>query len=143
MGAISLMATEFDSIIDILEDDLLDLSINEDQDNSLNELTILGFIISDKVVNFRVVKNILSTAWNLGDYVCITALDRNLIACSFQQKEDRNRILADGTWAVKVISLLLLTGPLLKLMKNWISRPLRFGSRSTIYLSIVSIRIMR
>lgn len=95
------MTIEEDPKLFIIEDDLLDLFINEDSNNIFNELTILGSIISDKVLNFKAIKMILLSAWNLGPQVQITALDRNLISYSFSKGQDIVRILNMGPWAVK------------------------------------------
>lgn len=45
-----------------LDGDLLDLSINEPQQDIFNDLTLVGKIISDRVLNFRVVRAILTNA---------------------------------------------------------------------------------
>lgn len=45
-----------------LQDDLLDLTINEEQQTTFNELTIVGSIILDKILNIRAVKSILISA---------------------------------------------------------------------------------
>lgn len=82
----------FDPMNDFpLEDDLLDLSINASQKDEFNDLTLVGFIISDKTLTFRVVRAIL-TSWNLGSHLQISALDRNMISCTFNKVEDKNRI---------------------------------------------------
>lgn len=95
------MATEDTPTHHFLEDDLLDLSINEEQHETFNDLTLIGSIVSDRVLNFRAVKAILLSAWNLGPFIQITALNRNLIACIFTRAADRDRILNSGPWAVK------------------------------------------
>lgn len=52
----------FDPMNDFpLEDDLLDLSINASQKDEFNDLTLVGFIISDKTLTFRVVRAILTS----------------------------------------------------------------------------------
>lgn len=48
-----------------LDDDLLDLSINDPQISTFNELTLIGFILSDKMISFKAIKAILHTAWDL------------------------------------------------------------------------------
>lgn len=95
------MATNENQTSLLLEEDLLDLSINEGQHEVFNELTLIGSIIFDRILNFRAVKAILLAAWNLGSFIQITALDRNLITCIFTKAEDRDRILNTGPWAVK------------------------------------------
>lgn len=85
----------------LLEDDLLDLCINDSPQSHLNELTLIGSIISDKVLNFRAVKSILSSAWNLGHLVQFAPLDRNLLSCTFTTETDRDCILYSGPWAMK------------------------------------------
>lgn len=96
-----LMEAEDPTVSNIIEEDLLELSINDDTQNVLNEYSIIGSVISDKVLNFRAIKSILTSSWNLGSYVQITALDQNLLACTFQNLADKDRILAEGPWAVK------------------------------------------
>lgn len=39
-----------------LDEDLLDLSINDPQTTAFTEATLIGAIISDKTINFKVIK---------------------------------------------------------------------------------------
>lgn len=84
-----------------LQDDLLDLTINEEQQTAFNELTIVGSIILDKILKFLAVKSILVSAWNMGPFAHITVLGRNLINCSFSKTEDIYRIIRNSPWVVK------------------------------------------
>lgn len=92
-----------------IEEDLLDLSINEGPHKVFNELAVVGAIISDKILNFRAIKAILMASWNLGPRVQISALDRNVITCSFNSASDKDRILRNSPWAVKGHIIVFLT----------------------------------
>lgn len=84
-----------------LEDDLLDLSLNEGPQASFNALTLVGRIISDRILNFKAVKSILNASWNLGLNVQIVSLEPNKISCNFNKEADRDRILNASPWAIK------------------------------------------
>lgn len=48
-----------------LEENPLDLTINEAQTNSFNEHTLIGWVVSDKMVNFKaIIKAILLNVWS-------------------------------------------------------------------------------
>lgn len=83
------------------QDSLLDLSFNDPQSNEINELTLVGKFITNKTVNFKATLSIITNAWNLGSNVELKAIERNTITYTFRHKEDRDKVLASGPWAVK------------------------------------------
>lgn len=85
----------------------LDLSFNTPAINKINELTLVGGLISVKSINFKAILLVLTTAWNLRPNLQIKPLYCNKITCSFTCIEDLHRITETGPWAVKgaVLSL--------------------------------------
>lgn len=81
--------------------DLLDLSLNEEAHESYTELTLVGCIIADRILNFKAVKSILYSSWNLGSNVSISLVEPNKFSCTFNTAIDRDRILHASPWAVK------------------------------------------
>lgn len=79
----------------------LDLSFNVPQSVEINELTLVGKLITTRTINHKAIVSILSAAWNLGSNIKFHQLDRNTISCTFSRKVDRDRILDTGPWAVK------------------------------------------
>lgn len=55
-----LMASEVPMPNSALEDDILELSINDPQTTTFNENTLIGLLLSNKVVNFKVIKGFFS-----------------------------------------------------------------------------------
>lgn len=49
-----------------LEGDLFDLSINDSHSATFNELTIIGQVVTDKMVSFKAIKAILINVWDFG-----------------------------------------------------------------------------
>lgn len=43
-------------------EDFLDLAFNDTQENAINDLTLVGRLISLKVINFKAINNVLSAA---------------------------------------------------------------------------------
>lgn len=69
-----------------INEDLLDLTINDPTTATFNELTIIWRIISDKLINFKAVKAILTNVWGIGaktqiSYLEPVCLRRNLSCC--------------------------------------------------------------
>lgn len=84
-----------------LNEDLLDLSINDSLSPSFNEFTLIGQVVSDKIVNFRTIKAILSNVWDFGSQITITSIDRNKFSCTFEILENINRVLTACPWSIK------------------------------------------
>lgn len=63
---------------------MLELTINEPSNKSLNDCFLVGKLLTNKVINFRAIQLVLTTAWNLGPNKSIKSLDKNIIACTFQ-----------------------------------------------------------
>lgn len=49
-----------------LEDDLFDLLINGSHSTTFNELTIIGQVVTDKMLSFKAIKAILINVWDFG-----------------------------------------------------------------------------
>lgn len=90
-----------------LEDDLLDLSINEGHQDAFNELTLVGCIISNCALNFKAVKSIFHTSWNLRPNLQISSVEYNKFSCTFNKESDRDRILNASPWAFKGHTIVL------------------------------------
>lgn len=88
-------------------DSYLNLSFNKPHINALNELTLVGKLITHKTINFKATIAILSVAWELGPNISFQSLDRNTFSCTFKREEDRDRIIRTGPWAVKGAVLVL------------------------------------
>lgn len=84
-----------------LDGDLMDLSLSDPLLPSFNEHTMIGQVISDKLVNFKAIKTILLNAWDYGSEIHITPLDRKKFVVSFPQVQDKNKVIAASPWAVK------------------------------------------
>lgn len=82
-------------------EDTLDLTFNAPHLNDLNNLTLVGKLITQKHIHYRAISSILSQSWNLGPNLVIHQLDQNSITCTFTTLADRNRILEAGPWAIK------------------------------------------
>lgn len=52
-----------------LDGDLLDLSINDPQTAAFTEVTLIEYLVSDKVVNFKAIKAILLGVWDFGSKI--------------------------------------------------------------------------
>lgn len=90
-----------------LDDDFLDLSLNDSNATTFNALTLIGFVVSDKVINFKAIKNILLNVWNFGTPIQTTHLDRNKFVVSFTSEESKAKVLVACPWAIKGHILLL------------------------------------
>lgn len=90
----------------------LDLSFNDPNSNELTNLSLVCRVLSIKTVNNKAIIDVLQNTWNLGPNVHIKTLDRNLVAYTFSNAKDRDRIEEAGPWSIK--------GALLNL-KKWSS----------------------
>lgn len=84
-----------------LDEDILDLSVNDPEIAAFNETTLIGFLVSDKLVNFKAIKAILLGVWDFGSKIQITYLGRNKFAVSYQNEGDKDRVLEACSWAIK------------------------------------------
>lgn len=90
-----------------LNEDILDMSINDPETAAFNEATLIGFLVSDKWINFKAIKAIMLGVWDFGSKIQITYLDRNKFAVSFQNEGDKNGVLEAYSWAIKGHILIL------------------------------------
>lgn len=90
---------------------LLDLTFNDNGNEAFNELTMVGKLISHKVINYSAINAILTSSWNLGPNIIIKSLNPNLILCTFRNAEDRDSIVNAGPWTVKEVPLNLQPWP--------------------------------
>lgn len=72
-----------------------DLEIVED---STTDFKLVGKVLSQKKCNFKALKEVLSSAWNLKDKVFISFIEGNNFICSFKDEKDRSRVLRTGPW---------------------------------------------
>lgn len=61
--------------------------------------------------NFKVVKNILQSAWPTSASVRISKLEHNLIQCTFSNHEDMELIFKKSPWSVKSSHIILKIWP--------------------------------
>lgn len=61
----------------------------------------MGRLLSQKTINYKAITVVLHNSWNLGSNICIKALDRNMVSCTFLRSEDMDKIENSGPWAVK------------------------------------------
>lgn len=113
----------------------LDLTTSEPQDGGPNQHSLVGKIISDKVINFTAINAILSSSWNLRPNLHISALDRNIISCTFTYPQYMERILEADPWAVKGVVLNLLKWPPHLNLEEVASISASFGPKSITYPS--------
>lgn len=113
--------------------DWVNLTNTNDTEDDSHALTLVGKVLSDKKINFTAINAILSTSWDMGPNVQITALDQNVVSCSFTYLEDRDRILGMGPWAVKGFVLNLLRWPPHLHLDEINFSSVLFGSSSIIY----------
>lgn len=92
-------------------DDILELDINEDRVNALNNLTLVGWLLSNKRINHKAINAVLTNAWNLGQKVEIKSIDHNTITCNFMLASNRDKIMEAEPWAVRGAILNLVKWP--------------------------------
>lgn len=75
-----------------LEENLLDLTINEAQTNSFNALTLIGWVVSNKMVYFKaIIKAILLNIWSNESKIQVTYLARNKFVVTFDNIKDKRK----------------------------------------------------
>lgn len=84
-----------------IDGDLLDLRFNDPQTQVFNELTLIGRIILDKVINFKATKSILNNVWDLHKSHQLSHLARNTFACTFETILEKEQVLAASPWSIK------------------------------------------
>lgn len=82
------------SLTNIIDDDYLDVSINTPSKTTMIDLSLVGKILSDKKLNFSIVKNILLSAWKTKFRIKITILEQDLILCNFSDPKEMEKILS-------------------------------------------------
>lgn len=80
---------------------LLDLTINDDQETTLTDFTLVGRLITLKRVNHKAIHAVLQSVWNLGKNVVIKNIDINTITRTFKFETYRDKVLKMGPWAIK------------------------------------------
>lgn len=70
-------------------------------DDDLSGCTLIGKVLSAKIINFTAINAILTSSWTLGTNVRITMLGPNTISCWFKYEVDCTRILEANPWAIK------------------------------------------
>lgn len=88
-------------------EDFLELSTNDPNDSALNDLSIIGRLISDRKINNSAIIAVLETTWNLGNNAQIKVIDINTITCKFTDEESRDAVLNAGPWVVTGATLCL------------------------------------
>ena len=78
------------------------IELEEDEDivASLNNLTLVGKIQADRIVNKGAVGNIIQRAWNPRLGVTISDLEDNIFLFKFKSEADVKRIWQGGPWTV-------------------------------------------
>lgn len=82
-------------------DVLLDLTINDPSTTVFNDLTLIGRIVSNKMINFKAIKTILTNVWSTGSDLQISSLERNLFAYVFGKSSGKERVLATSPWSIR------------------------------------------
>lgn len=81
--------------------EVLDLTINDDQDTNLTDFTLVGRLLTLKRVNHKAINPVLQSAWNLGQNVVIKSIDNTTITCTFKFAADRDKVLKWGPGPLK------------------------------------------
>lgn len=77
----------------------LDLSFNDLIHTAKTDLSLVGKVITRKQLNQKAIIVVLTTSWNLE--LAIKVYDNNIVTCSFNRLEDRDRVLNSGSWSIK------------------------------------------
>lgn len=79
----------------------LDLSFNDLIHTAKTDLSLVGKVITRKQLNQKAIIVVLTTSWNLELNLAIKVYDNNIVTCSFNRLEDRDRVLNSGPWSIK------------------------------------------
>lgn len=77
-------------------DSTLDLCFNDSSINDGLDHALVGKLISSKVISYITINTIISSAWNLGQNILIKSVDKNMVMCTFKNKEDMLRYADNG-----------------------------------------------
>lgn len=70
-------------------------------ESSIWNLSMVGKILSPKVIPFKVLQQVLNAAWKTHKEVSFRALGENSFICSFGHEFDKRKVKARGSWSVK------------------------------------------
>lgn len=74
-------------------------------------LSLVGKLVADKVVNVVAVKAVINRAWNLKQNVSISCLAPNTFLFGFSNSQDRGRVLNTGPWSISGFHLVVTVWP--------------------------------
>lgn len=63
------------------------------------EFTLVGTLLTDKVIKFNFMQETLATVWRPGRGMIVKEVATNLFLFSFFHRKDMRRILNDGPWS--------------------------------------------
>ena len=81
-------------------DGRIELEEDEDIAFSLNNLTLVDKVVSEKVVNKSDVHSIVQRLWNPQFGVTVMELEDNIYLFKFKKKEDIQRTWTRGPWSI-------------------------------------------
>lgn len=84
------------------------LSLSNNPENSLPQANfrIVVKTILDRKFNFKVIRSVLSNAWDLKDGVSFRSLNDKTLLCCFQKEDDMVKVLRVSPWNFKGYLLL-------------------------------------
>ncbi|KAK9276799.1 hypothetical protein L1049_006335 [Liquidambar formosana] len=88
-------------------DDVLELVPDVDTSAAMASLSLVGKLISSRIVNKHVVRGIFSKAWNISNGFSFTILDSNTFLFGFSKELVHDRMLNFGPWSVMGAHLVL------------------------------------
>ncbi|KAK9291354.1 hypothetical protein L1049_019300 [Liquidambar formosana] len=88
-------------------DEVSDLVPNVDTSAAVASLSLVGKLISSRIVNKHVVRGILAKAWNISDGFSFTVLESNSFLFGFSKELVPDRMLNSGPWSVMGAHLVL------------------------------------
>lgn len=68
------------------QEDTLDLSFNNPRFNEGFDNTLVGELLSQKVVNHTAIISIITLAWNMGNNIQMKSFDNNMISCTLKKE---------------------------------------------------------
>jgi len=80
--------------------DGLELEEDEEIVRALNNLTLVGKIVDDRVINKNTVRNRILCSWNPKFGITILHLDDNIFLFKFKSAVDIRRIWTGGPWMI-------------------------------------------
>ncbi|XP_058223598.1 uncharacterized protein LOC131333208 [Rhododendron vialii] len=82
------------------EPDIIDLDASFDDSSHRSRLTLVGKIISSKILNKKGVSNVITKAWRTREEVSVSAWWNNTYAFCFKSEDDLCKIISLGPWSV-------------------------------------------